>query len=350
MSETFTGADIATAAAASTTSAEPTTTAPDATAAASPDTTPAASASAPTTAAPASVDDDSPDSILTGPIPPERHKRILENARKKEAARLQSEFEQKYGFAPNADPEELKAALDWNRRANADPVGFVTNLWEQVQANPQLGPQLRSQAARILGQRQTPPAETDPMPAADLVTVDDQGRPTGKAYSEQQQLKYGDWLKRQIQQETQKTLAPLQAAHNQTLQEREFQAVTQRADQFAATTMDAVGKLPGFKEHASTIMERYAALPTVRDPQTGWMVPDPNDPRTEDRKLLDIYHEVVLPTFQQTAQKAAVHDLQQKARATTLNPAGGGTAEPFDHKKATWAESIAYEYNKRMAK
>lgn len=344
MSETFTGADIASAVETSTSSAA-TTTAPETTAAVStPDPTPAASASAPTTAAPAAVDDDT-DGVLTGPIPPERHKRILENARKKEAERLQAEFTQKYGFTQTADPDELKAALDWSRRANADPVGFVTNLWEQVQANPQLGPQLKSQAARILGQRTAAPVDERPQP--DVPTADGEGRPGRMVYSAEQADKLLAWEKRQWLQEIRKEFAPLQDAHTRTQQEREFQAVAQRADQFAASTFEAVSKLPGFKDHVGTIMERYAALPTVRDPQTGWQVPDPNDPRTEDRKLLDIYHEVVLPTFQQSARTDAVHTLQQKARATTISPASGGTAEPFDHKKATWAESFAYEAKKR---
>lgn len=341
--ETFTGADIATTAAASTDSAVSTPT-PETTAAVStPTTTDSASASATTTPV-IEESDDLTDNQIVGPMPPERVRRVLANREKKVSERLQKEWQEKYGFAETADPQELKAALDWHRRGNADPVGFVTNLWEQVQSNPQLGPQLRSQAARILGQRQQPAADERPQP--DVPTIDAEGRAGRMVYSDEQLMKLLDWNNRQADQRTTQKYAPLLEAHERTQQERADQAEQSRADSFAARTIETAGKLPGFADHAKTILERYAALPTVqvRDQRTGKMltVPDPDDPRTEDRKLLDIYHDVVLPTFQQSATQTAVHTLQSKARATTLNPAGASAAEPFDHKKASWAESFAH--------
>lgn len=313
----------------------------DSTTSASSASSPAAADSAP--AAPASSDSASagaavqPDDVdLTAPewgdIPTARRPTIAKNIRDKAVAAARKEWDEQTKWTQGIPREDFEAYRREQAIAGSmSPADYVLNLYQRVQADPQHGPQLRSMAAKILGQRQAPsqqPAVVDQEPEPDIPTDASQGVPV--VYSAKQQRLHDAWLTRQILAQVGQQLAPLQETH-QTLQQQREQAQAQsQANAYAARTFEVVSKWTGFKEHAASIMEKYAAISLT-------------DPRTEGEKLRDVYSEVVLPTLTSAARQQAVTDITRKASASTINPNAATTNQPFDHTKASWKESIAYE-------
>lgn len=309
-----------------------------------------AAASTPAPADPASAgataqpeETDFTDAQLTGMIPAERVRRALANREKKVTDRLTQQYDQQYGWAKEIDRSDLDAFRREQAIAGSmSPAEYVANLWQRVQQDPQHGPQLRSMAARILGQRQQP-AE-DAMPAPDIPTSESQGQPV--VYSAQQLQKLLEWQSRRTQADVLRELGPMRSEVEQSRAEREFRAASQQADAYAAHTLDGIAKWPGFKEHVGPIMEKYAAL--GRTMADGTWLPDPSDPRTEGEKLRDIYSEVVLPTLNQSARQQAVEDITRKASASTINPNAAGTGAPQTYK--TFKEGLMQELSKRGVK
>lgn len=332
MADTFTAADIETAA--SGTSAETTTT--DAPAAASETTTTAPPEAA--TSAPAVVVDEINDPGW-GQIPQSRRQTILDNARKKARAEreteLNQEWETKTGWAKDIDPQEAAIVREWYRRGNTDPVGLVTDLYQRVQNDPVHGQRLRSEAARILGSQRTTaqPAE-DVMPPPDIPTDTSNGQPV--VYSAQQLQKLLEWQDRRSEERLKKELAPYQQDRQTRQQTEELLALKAQSDDYAAKTVTPLKALPGFEEHRPAIAKAYEAMGM-----------DPNDPRSEGEKLRDAYLKVVVPTLSQAGAQQAVTTLHRKANANTVNPSATSSTEPFNHKTATWEESLKHEWDKR---
>lgn len=332
MSETFTAADIETVASGTT----PETTTTDAPAAASEPSTTAQPEAA--TSAPAVVDDINDPGW--GQIPQSRRQSILDNARKKARAEreteLNQEWESKTGWAKDIDPQEAAIVREWYRRGNTDPVGLVTDLYQRVQNDPVHGQRLRSEAARTLGsQRQSAPQAEDVMPQPDIPTDASNGQPV--VYSASQLQKLLEWQDRRSEARLKKELAPYQQDRQTRQQADELLAMQQQSNDYAVKTVGPLKALPGFSEHQAAIAKEYEAMGT-----------DPNDSRSEGEKLRDAYLKVVVPQLSAAGAQQAVTTLHRKANANTVNPSATSNTEPFDHKKATWEESLQHEWNKRM--
>jgi len=341
MADTFTAADIETVASGDT----PTTTT-DAPAAASDTTTTAPPEAA--TSQPA-VEVDAINDPGWGQIPQSRRQSILDNARKKARAEreteLNQEWESKTGWAKDIDPQEAAIVREWVRRGNTDPVGLVSDLWQRVQNDPTHGTRLRSEAARILGARQgqAQPAE-DAMPQPDIPTDTSNGQPV--VYSAQQLQKLLEWQDRRSEARLKKELEPYQQDRQTRQQTEELLSMQAQSTDYATKTVTPLTKLPGFEEHKAAIAKEYEAM-AIRDPRTGQMVPDPNDPRSEGEKLRDAYLKIVVPTLSSAGRQQAVTDLHRKANANTVNPSATSSTEPFDYKTASWEEGLKHEWNKR---
>jgi hypothetical protein len=344
---TITTADVETAASALSTE----TATPDATAAAS---TPVSTESTtPAASAPATETDELNDPGW-GQIPQSRRQSILDNARRKAVtareAELTKEYESKYGWAKDLDPQDAGTVRDWVRRGRTDPSSLVLDLWQRLQSDPTHGPRLRSEAARILGQRQAaaPAAaeSADAEPPPDIPTDTSNGQPV--VYSAAQMAKHNAWMKRQWMAEVNQTLAPIQQDLQTRQQVEEHRQRTAEADAYGVTTVKALENQPGFQEHKAAIANAYAAM-GIPDPRTGQIVPDPNDQRTEGEKLRDAYLQVVVPTLSASVRQQTVADLHRKANASTVNPSQTHRGEPFDYKNASWEDALRYEWDRRKS-
>jgi hypothetical protein len=93
---------------------------------------------------------------------------------------------------------------------------------------------------------------------------------------------------------------------NELRQERQAAAVTQRVTSEASQMYQKASSWHGFKAHEAEIAKVFDANPSF----------DLKD------AYLDVLHRVILPTLPAQAQAKVVADLQSKAAAQSLNPAG----------------------------
>ncbi len=176
----------------------------------------------------------------TGPIPLDRHKQILENARTKAEQRVRQEFQQTYGF----DRERFQSLRPHIQQLVSDPVSFAQELvkeltqagrWQAPQAPVQASPQpsdlnalFSSDPARYLRRAE----DGSIVPTAEGLMAMDQ------------------WQRAQIAKDIEARFAPLEQMRQQA-EQREIQAHGwQMATQQLA---EARSKWDGFGELESDI-------------------------------------------------------------------------------------------------
>jgi hypothetical protein len=242
-----------------------------------------------------------------GPIPFDRHKAILEGERTKLA-----EAEAKWQRVAWADelaaagktPEQVREALAVFDSVQADPVGTLERLYDYLQSNPQLAPQARSWAGRVLGTKAAEPAgEAEPQP-------DFQDPATGaKFYSQEQQARLMAWRERQVVQRLEERFQPLITAHERALQQERERGVAQQAEAEFAAFKDR----PHFAEHKADILAFMQA-------------------RQWNASLSDAYAHVletkVLPKLAEQGKAQAVADFQKQAQASSARPSAAAPVTP----------------------
>jgi hypothetical protein len=258
-----------------------------------------------------------------GPIPYDRHKEILEGERKR-AADAEAKW-QRYQWAEELEKSGIDAATardlvqqrHWRADVESNPVAFIERLAESARQNPSIAPQLRSVAARILGQRvagqpQGQPDASDPEPQPDY--QDASGTPF---MSVPRQREWFDWHSRQLKAQMQAEYAPLIDERNQRVEaEKQHQAIQQ---QYTATYQGLEGELnelrqqPLFVEHFEKVKAFCKAQNFTVGPKDAW---------------LHILHTDVLPNLSQTERTKTVAELRTQATSSSVNPKGAATSTP----------------------
>ena len=111
-----------------------------------------------------------------GPIPLDRHKAVLENARREAREAAEREYKQRYGWAERYQPDQVEQSSRLYAWLNQNPRGFAQWLRSQIGED---GPAV--------------PAAPEEPPTPDLRAED--GTPV---YSAPQLQKYMDWKERQF--------------------------------------------------------------------------------------------------------------------------------------------------------
>lgn len=248
-------------------------------------------------------------SSVPGPVPYERFTEV--NQRMKQAEERWQKVESSFGDVLREDPQNLRGMLQWYRQAGADPVKFATELIDNLVTNEQYRPQVASQAARILSSlRGVKPAD-DPEPQPDLVA--ENGAPV---YSATQLRAWREWNaksdQRNLEARLEKALAPVRKLEEA---QRAF-AVNQKVSAESAKMYQQAQAWHGFKEHEAEIAKVFNANPN-------WDLKD---------AYLHVLHNTILPTLPAQAQAKVVADLQSKAAAQSLNPAGAAKPSTPDFK------------------
>jgi len=242
-----------------------------------------------------------------GPIPRERFDKV--NMRMQEAERRFKEMQETYGDVLSLPADQAKQLSGFAREFARDPVATMIQLNDQLMSHPQYGPQLASQAARVLAARrgQAPPAPS-PEPEPDLVA--ENGQPV---YSAARLREWRVWADKQTEARISQRIEPLEREARTRQQEQQVAAVRQRADQEAGTLLETAKSWYGFEAHQPAVTEAFREHPD-------WTLQD---------AYLHVLHTVILPAMPAQAQATVVAQLQQKAAAQTMNPAGGtATATP----------------------
>jgi hypothetical protein len=240
-------------------------------------------------------------SEAAGPIPFDRHKAALENARTKTREEVTAQLEKQY--AP---------IREFAQKFHSDPVASALQLMQELQANPFYAPQLTSAAARMLASQRGKTADSA-MPEPDLQTPDGM-----KLYSADQLAKRDEWLTNKLLAQVRGELAPVQQQYQQ-------QQALQAQQQHRAQTAQAVKSLyeswkarPHFEDHKEDIAVAQKRL-----------VDEGVDYRTAiGLAYAEVMDTIVRPKLQAQTHTSLVKKAVDKAAASTSNPAAVAPAPP----------------------
>ena len=245
-----------------------------------------------------------------GPIPYDRFRAV--NTRMQEAERRIKDWQDSYGDVLGLPADHAKQVVSFARQLAQDPVQTAIQLSDQLMTHPAYGPQMASAAARWLASRRGQgPAPPAPEPEPDLVA--ENGQPV---YSAARLREWRQWSDAQTEARILQRIAPLEQAARQTQQERHVAEVRQRADAEAGTLLEQARSWYGFEKHQESVTKAFQAHPA-------WTLQD---------AYLHVLHSEILPAMPAQAQAQVVAQLQQKAAAQTMNPAGGSVTAPPDFK------------------
>lgn len=315
MSETFSGADFTAAAGESSSAA--------AESVATVDTSvPQGAATTEPTAGPAALTS-STDPAEPGPIPFKSHKTALDNARTKaiEDWRIQ------HGWAEHVDRQAVQQAQQIGELYTRDRAGFVRQMLADAANDPDLAPVVRSEAARLLGGGR---AQAAPNLTPIAVQMED-GQTLGLYTADQIGA-----LKEQWMDAMRKEMAPAMSAAEQIQQANRVA----QANSFATGLTGEMATMPGFEDHKGEIGQEVRRL-IAQYP--------PNDPRTDDPAFLETalfraYNRVVVPKLDLASKRSVLHDINQKASASTVNPGAPSTSAPKDMKDMSWSEAFSHAF------
>ncbi len=238
-----------------------------------------------------------------GPIPFEVHHQALANAR----AKAVEEWRLQHGWAESVDRRAVEEQARIATLYQQDRPGYIRQILAEAVTDPTLAPVVRSEAARILGQRQ-PQVDLSP----DIPVIDEAGNVVNQSYS-------ADRMKQVVAAEIAKALGTFGEKVNPLLQER-AQRQAQEAEAAQIRQLDAhVGDLyqeacdvlPHFKEHEVAIAEAMKAIP--------------GDPAKAMRQA---WKQVVGPTLSAKAKAEVLDSFSKKAAAQTVDGSGKAASTP----------------------
>lgn len=225
-----------------------------------------------------------------GPIPFERHEAILANTRKRAAEEVVGQVQQHYG-----------SAIEFQTKFRTDPTGTLTQLINEAVADPDMGPQIVAHLARTLGQRRTQTEEPQP----DLQTADGD-----LVYSAGQLQKREQWLRRQMAEEVNQRLAPIEQERQAQAQQKQAEQQAQQTRQVVSSRLGEFSKRPGFKGNEQVIAERQQQY--VDSGLDTWSA--------LGLAYVDVYNEKELPRVQAESQNKLVQTAFAKSQASASNP------------------------------
>ena len=262
-----------------------------------------------------------------GPVPFDRHKAILEAERTKHTdleAKWQRVAWVEELVNQGLTPDQARSALTLSGYLDSNPAQFLEAFLQEASNNPSLAPQVRSIAARVLGQRSASP-DDDPEPQPDYY-VDGQDGNRTPFMSAPTLAKWRSWHERKLKAEMDARLGPIEQREQARTQ---AQAVdTLRSQVFAATKaeLDDLRTQPHFSEHEAEIKSYLASQ---------------NYQPSLHQAYVHVLTTKVLPGISQRERDAAIAEMQKQAHAGSVNPKGGAPSTPakvtrFDDPSLKW--------------
>jgi len=221
------------------------------------------------------------------------------------------QWKEQYGWAESADRQAIEQAVEIGRLYSTDRLGYARQLLSDMSSDPQLGPQLRSELARMLGtrQQQAPPAPAGP--DLDGLVIDLGGGQTVplKALKEA-------WLG-----EAEQKFAPVVETANQLRQANEDAQKTREAMQFAKGFYADLQKRPDFEALKPEIAKRLSAERFTSD--------HPAEVRAATYRIYMELSDQHRTTDIAKAKSDQLDDLQRRAAASTSpNPGSAAPSTP----------------------
>lgn len=246
-----------------------------------------------------------------GPVPYDRFSMV--NRQKNELTEQLKQYESLQGMGA----EDVASVTAWARMLNADPVAAWSRLQEALSSDARYADQVQHQiASRSGAARETaiaPTAHPEPMPTADLQAEDGT-----LVYSAPQMEKWQNWKSRELMEQFQQQIAPLQEMATSV---RQQEALAQAWNEVSHVLTEFRAD-PGFAQHEHAIKamlssdHRLAAL-------------SESDPRMALEMAYNrVWRTTIAPTQQRQAESTVLENLQRRAVAGTVNPSSAGTTMP----------------------
>lgn len=252
---------------------------------------------APAPTAPVTTEQTQPVGEATGPIPLDRHKSILENARATAKAEAEAAFQQQYG-------EAFKVLASFRD----NPGAAIAELIAEGMANPEISPAVAAAAARALAGRrgQAQPQQADePEPQADLQLPD--GTPLMSA---QRLAEWRQWNDRRLMAQLDQKLAPIQDREQKIAAQEKYQAAFADAKGRMSQVLAQYQSRPHFAEHKAAITAKTKTLmESGIDAVTALGV-----------AYATVIEETVLPAKASAAKQALVTQAVEQSKGSTAPP------------------------------
>ena len=254
-----------------------------------------------------------PLSAKHGPIPFAVHDQALKNARVKASEEALAKHRETFGWAEQVNRADVEQAVQLARLYQTDRAGYIRQLLTEAGGDPQLGPVVRSEAARILAaNRQAAPPSFDP----DIPVYDDRGQKVAETFSAAKQR---ELITHMVAEALGKEVGPLkqdyESRQEQVKAEKEraeAEAFQQELNTFVTDTyQEAIEVLPGFKEHEKEISKVMETIP--------------GDPAKAMRQA---WKQVVGPTLEAEALTKVRASFTNKQNAQTVDGSGRAASTP----------------------
>lgn len=264
-----------------------------------------------------------PPAKAPGPIPFDVHKTALDNARTKEAERINGEWRDYEWFRQQGVPAgDLRELAELVLSTKGDPVALIDKLAEQVAADPVHSKALTQFAAKRLAAARGATAAPDEDIAPDVEVVDGNGQVVGRAYSANALAKREQALMRRLLGEVAQEIAPLKQSHDAAIKAEQRAAAQTAAKEWSGGFGKELASFQFFTEHKSAI-GGYVADALGKLPK--------GDPRADDPAFLEAltlrgYHAIVGPKLPALIQAQVTATHKQKAVAQTESPSRAAAA------------------------
>lgn len=248
-----------------------------------------------------------------GPIPFDKHERIVANTRTKAVA----EHMQSIGLPPTFTKENAAWSMDMARRMQ-DPVAFHAWLGKELAANPNY---------RAAVQPATP-APVKPQP--DVEIRDDRGQVVGMGYSAAKQDELLAWNQQQMEGKFAQMLSPFQQDRDKQLEKQRLDALHVEQEKRADATLTHVNRILRMETLAKDDQAALGAKLLDEMSRT---------PNAIEAALI-VAERDVYPLLEKKGQQAARDTDLKKAAANTANP--GGSSAPSLRPDASKADLVAF--------
>jgi hypothetical protein len=219
------------------------------------------------------------------------------------------QWKEQFGWAESADRQAIEQAVQIAQLYQTDRLGYARQLLSEMSSDPQLGPQLRSELARMLGTRSAAPAPEGPNLDGLVIDLGNGQTVPLKALKE-------SWLG-----EAEQKFAPVVQTAKQLQEERAQAQKAHEATEFARGFLADLQKRPDFESLKPEIAKRLAAERLASD--------HPSEVRAATYRIyMELSDQHRTQSIAQ-AKSDQLDDLQRRAAASTSpNPGSAAPSSP----------------------
>lgn len=248
------------------------------------------------------------------------HKRILDNARTKAVA----DYRERFGWAEQVPKEKFDQIAAIADKLATDPLGHLRELYQSLSRHAVYGPQLRSEAGRMLANR-------DVEPKPDVEIRNDQNQVVGMTYSDKALAARDAWNERRILANVQREIGPIKATHEQAEKTRIAEAREKQVTAAVDTSFNDVLEILEITDAKQPDSQKLlAAVNAMMDTHPEW---------TWEKSARQVWKEQIRPTLEGKALTQALATQKQKAAGNTAS--GHAAATPMKLKPNASPKEVA---------